>query len=181
MTIDPDHVHVLLAALLGAALAAWLTTRLRALRVRRRGRRAQARGARLEVEAADALRAAGFRVVTHHPEAGYPLEVDGEVFEVDLQADYLVRRDGRTFAVEVKTGGSARPRQAGTRRQLLEYALFYPVDGVLLFDADRGRIKTVGFPVGNAASRRGRPVGPILAAFAAGAVSGALLGSLLGG
>lgn len=181
MTIDADQVRMLLAALFGAVLAAWLTARTLRWRVRTRGRRAQARGARLEVEAADALRAAGFQVLARHPEAGYLLEVDGEVLEVELQVDYLARRDGRTFAVEVKTGGSARPRQAGTRRQLLEYALFYPVDGVLLFDGDRGHIQTVRFPLGGATVRPIRPVGAILAAFASGAVAGAILWSLVGG
>jgi hypothetical protein len=115
-----------------------------------RRRRAQMRSARAvagEREAAAILRACGYRIVGSQVEVEYPVELDGETLAMGLRADYLVSKGGATFIAEVKTGARA-PHigTAATRRQLLEYEVAFAVDGVLLVDADTGRIHTVAFP-----------------------------------
>ena len=57
----------------------------------------------------------------------------------------MVKRRRRKYAVEVKTGKSADPSHRNTRRQLLEYAKTYAVDGLLLLDADTERLYHVRF------------------------------------
>jgi hypothetical protein len=59
---------------------------------------------------------------------------------------------------EVKTGKVA-PRldHAPTRRQLLEYSVAFEADGVLLVDADEGRVTVVDLPT---SARRERARGP---------------------
>ncbi len=48
---------------------------------------------------------------------------------------------------EVKTGAAApQLSTAATRRQLLEYRVAFDVDGVLLVDAEAGRVQRVVFP-----------------------------------
>ncbi len=62
-----------------------------------------------------------------------------------LCADFIVRRRGRLFAADSKTGRAARATDAATRRQLLEYMLAFAVDGVLLVDPEAGRVVEVVF------------------------------------
>jgi hypothetical protein len=115
--------------------------RRRTLRVR------SARSYEGEREAAAILKAHGFDIVGAQVEVEYPVEIDGERIAMGLRADYLVAKDGERFIAEVKTGTRApRIETAATRRQLLEYELAFEVDGVLLVDADAGRIHTVAFP-----------------------------------
>ncbi len=134
----------------------------------RRSRSAAARGHALEKQAAKALTEHGFRVLAHHPEVESRWVLDGEAQAQTIRADYLATREGRSYIIEVKTGGGANPRQAGTRRQLLEYALYYRVDGVALYDAERDRLHIVEFPL---APRRGGWLAPLLIGFALGAAA----------
>ncbi len=139
----PDLILGLAAGITLAALVALAVARWR----RWRGLRRSLRGRRLESEAPKALARAGFRLVRHRPIAEYDLHVDGEPRPMRLEGDYLVARGGRRFLVEVKSGQGADPARRATRRQLLEYAMGFDVDGVLLFDAERGRLHRVEFPL----------------------------------
>jgi hypothetical protein len=135
------------AALVALAVARWR---------RWRGLRRSLRGRRLESEASSALARAGFRLIRHRPIAEYDLQIDGEPRPMRLEGDYLVARGGRRFLVEVKSGNGADPARRATRRQLLEYAMGFDVDGVLLFDAERGRLHRVEFPLAQRPAKGGR-------------------------
>ena len=72
--------------------------------------------------------------------------MDGAATRVDLRADYLVAKGGRTFVAEVKTGRVApRIESPATRRQLLEYRFAFDVDGVLLVDVDAESVREIAF------------------------------------
>ena len=101
----------------------------------------------MEDRAGEMLKAHGYRPISQHPEITYNWEIDNRERSVTVTPDWLVRRDGMTFFVEVKTGEQANPNQAKIRRQLLEYYLFGDADGVVYFDADRDVAKEVRFPV----------------------------------
>lgn len=75
--------------------------------------------------------------------------MDGRQQSLELRPDLLVIGPGGAARVaEIKTGHLA-PRldHPATRRQLLEYALAFDVQGVLLVDAESGRIHEVTFPI----------------------------------
>jgi hypothetical protein len=73
---------------------------------------------------------------------------DGEPVTVELRCDAVVARDGRRLVAEVKTGERAPSlTTAATRRQLLEYAVAYRADGVLLVDPEGGHIHEVDFDI----------------------------------
>ena len=133
---------LLLAMLVVALLWSVLQTRAR----RRRTRRAADRGRAAELAAPAALERRGYRVVRRHPEGRLDWRLDGEPQTAEIEADLLVVRDGRRYVVEVKTGRGTRPTRRDTRRQLMEYALAYEMDGVLLLDADADRLYEVEFP-----------------------------------
>lgn len=147
---------MLVAILSGLALLAWallLRTVARSRGSRRRVRRAAQRGYAAEEAAPKLLEAAGYTVLERHPEANYVWQLDAEQITVKLRADYLVAQGDRRFVVEVKTGGAARPRRRETRRQLLEYALYYDqVDGVLYLDGDAQTLHRTHFPEPHAIS-----------------------------
>ncbi|MCB9522684.1 MAG: hypothetical protein H6702_04805 [Myxococcales bacterium] len=156
-----NGVLLLLVCALGAALA-WALRREWRARGRRADVRARAvRGHAAEEAAGARLVALGYTVIARHPEARYVFTVDGAPTEARLTADYLVTRHGQTLLVEVKTGGATRITRRTTRRQLLEYALHFAVDGVLLYDADADTVHTVTFPAAapgpEGEADRGRP------------------------
>ena len=133
---------IVAAALALAWLVWWARRGLRRWRQRRRLRRA----VRGEREAERLLADAGYRVEARQPELEWPVICDGVVHPIVVRADLLVSRGGRRFVAEVKTGARApRIETAATRRQLLEYAVAYDVDGALLVDMQTGTIREVEF------------------------------------
>ncbi|MDP2312937.1 MAG: hypothetical protein Q8P41_08530 [Pseudomonadota bacterium] len=138
--------------LVGAWLAWWVP---RALRRRRLGARF-ARSRRLEADAARLLARAGYTVLATQVTAPCVVSRDGQPLEADVRADYLVERRGRVYVAEAKSGPRATDlRDRATRRQLLEYAVTYEVDGVLLVDTEAGEVVEVGFPALAAHGTRG--------------------------
>jgi hypothetical protein len=136
-------LSLVLAVLAGVqTLRLWGQRAVRSLRARSRNLRAR----RGERQAETLLRRLGYRVVERQPRRPWAYTVDGEANQVELRADLLVSRHGRSWAAEVKTGTQA-PRldRANTRRQLLEYRLGFDVDGVLLVDAEQGQVHEVVF------------------------------------
>jgi hypothetical protein len=130
---------LLLLLLIGRALSRW-----------RRGFVARERGqtaSQGERDAEELLSGLGFRVIDRQVSLHWSIECDGQPHPVDLRADMLVERGGQRYVAEVKTGLSAPSlRLAATRRQLLEYAIAYQVESVLLVDMAARTVREVRFP-----------------------------------
>ncbi|MGE0786283.1 MAG: hypothetical protein AB7S26_11390 [Sandaracinaceae bacterium] len=95
----------------------------------------------------------GYRIEARQVRARVRYLVDGEDATVDVRADLTVRRGGRRYVAEVKSGERAvRPTDRATRRQLLEYARAFEVERVLLVDPEAGSIREVELPSNRAAS-----------------------------
>ena len=136
---------VFLALLVVVLLAARAWDRERQGLIRRR-RQARAREGEDEAEAL--LEEQGFEVLDRQVRRCWVVCVDGVEHEVEVRADLLAEKGGRTWVVEVKTGDVAPdPLHPATRRQLLEYGLVFGV-GVLLLDAEAGTLVEVEFPGG---------------------------------
>jgi hypothetical protein len=142
VTIDPI---VIVIALLGAiAFGLWISRVFRSSASRGRNRVAQ----RGEAEAERILERLGYRVVERQARAEWSIVVDGQEQPVEVRADLIVSRKGRTFVAEVKTGELAPdPTHPPTRRQLLEYSLVFGADEVLLVDVPARLVRSVSFLV----------------------------------
>jgi hypothetical protein len=107
----------------------------------------RARRARAGEDAALALLAdAGYLVIDEQACLTWTVHCDGAPVAIELRCDAIVTRDGRRLVAEVKTGDHAPSlATAATRRQLLEYAVAYRADGVLLVDPEAGAIHEVDF------------------------------------
>ncbi|MGE0547702.1 MAG: hypothetical protein AB7O24_27520 [Kofleriaceae bacterium] len=147
-----DASWLAIAALIGALIALVVVRRGRQWRGSWRARRRAARAGEGEDAAAALLRGAGFRIVARQARTWWCPEVDGEAYETELRADYLVEAGGELLVAEVKTGEIApQLSTAATRRQLLEYHVAFGADGVLLVCPERGAIHRVDFPIGGSA------------------------------
>ncbi len=158
------------------AIGALIAVALRRWWVRRRLRRRFARARRGEVHARSVLLARGFVIEREQAPSEVLLHVDGVARAFGVRADFIVRRRGRRFVAEVKTGERAPALDhAPTRRQLLEYALAFDVDGVLLVDVEGDAIAEISFGM----PRRGPRALRLTALFATGAALGWLAARVL--
>ena len=172
MTIPRESWIVLAAA--GGGLAAVQTARLwwRAASLRWRLAEQSARATAGEALAEKLLVKAGYRIEARQATQRWAVHVDGVPAQVTLRADFVVRRRGRRFVAEVKTGQDAPDVAApATRRQLLEYRCAFGVDGVLLVDAEARKVHVVDFALPTPPSS--------LRAVTIALVAGALLGAAL--
>ncbi len=154
---DDARVSFELAAVLvlAGALFALISTRwMRGLSGSWRAKRRAVRALAGEDGAAELLRSAGFTIVGRQVTTWWSPHVDGEPYEIEVRADYLVEADGEVLVAEVKTGEAApRFETAATRRQLLEYHVAFDVDAVLLVCPERGAIHRVEFALKKASPR----------------------------
>ena len=106
----------------------------------RHQRRAVARRAQSGENRAEKLLAQrGYTILDAQVRRPVVMSVDGERVESFIKADYLVRKDGRDFLVEVKTGKQANVRLPNVRRQLFEY------QNILFIDMNKYDIIEVAF------------------------------------
>jgi hypothetical protein len=154
--VNHDAWAVLAIVALAGALAALVLARLvRRWRGSWRARRRAVRAGAGEDDAVGLLRRAGFRIVAVQARTRWAPLVDGEPYELELRADYLVEADGELLVAEVKTGDAApKLSTAATRRQLLEYHVAFAVDGVLLVCPELGTIHRIEFPLAELLRRR---------------------------
>ena len=125
-------------------LGLWLGVAWTGWRAAADGRRRQRLGRRGERTALQLLQRAGYRVLDTQVTGYMRLRVDGRVRDFVVRADALVQHQRRRYVAEFKAGwAGSRVEHRDTRRQLIEYALAYEVDGVLLVDAARERIVRV--------------------------------------
>ena len=142
------------ALILVAVVGVWIGLRLARGIGAWRSRRRTRRGLAGESRALRLLARRGYAIVESQPPTTGELLVDGERIEFEVRADAIVQRKRRRYVAEIKTGRAASVRSRHTRRQLLEYALLYDADGVLLVDATGGTIHEVEFSA--LSRRRGR-------------------------
>ena len=165
--LDPRLLPAVLALAIGVVFTIIVALLRRGLRRHRlRSRFARARVG--EERAEEILRARGYEVLARQSPVTWRVRVGGECVDVDLRADYVVAKNGRTLVAEVKTGRLATSiESAATRRQLLEYRCAFAADGVLLVDAERESVNEVVFELPRAGARPARGATTVVVALAA--------------
>ena len=104
------------------------------------------RGNQLEIEARSFLENKGYSVVSQQETHYHRFKVNGENHEAKLILDYIVKKDGKTYIVEVKSGKSAiYLNNKSTRRQILEYDFVIDNDGIFLLDMENKKMQLVNF------------------------------------
>ncbi len=105
------------------------------------------RGRKAEIDAVRFLEKKGYRILSSQDRKSYIIKVDDKSEEVTVIADFIVKKNGKIYVVEVKTGKEAPSvRTSSTRRQLLEYFYTFRPDGIILLDMNADKVHTVEFP-----------------------------------
>ena len=146
---DTSHTGLFVGLALVALmlLGGWLTLKWNAFRARSAASKAAKTGLKAEREAEKVLKKLGYTLLQRQPPGSYWAVVEGEPMAVKVTGDLLVELKGKTYMAEVKTGKAAKLDNAETRRQMLEYQLAFPVDGILLVDMDEKKVRTIRFPL----------------------------------
>ena len=113
---------------------------------RQRQKKRFARGNTLEKEAKVFLEKKGFSVIKEQFIQYHNFKVDGENHQAKLIVDYIVKKSGKKYLVEVKSGKSAiTVKDKNTRRQLLEYDYVIKNDGTYLLDMENKKMQLIKF------------------------------------
>ena len=114
----------------------------------RKNKRCFKRGIKLEKAAAKFLEKKGFEILGQQVPFVHTYYVNGIKTESDLIVDYFVKKNGKYFVIEVKSGNSAISiANKNTRRQILEYSIAIPCDGVYLLDMENRKLQKITFSI----------------------------------
>jgi Holliday junction resolvase-like predicted endonuclease len=99
-----------------------------------------------EKKAIDLLKKYGFDILDVQKGASYFIFINGRPKEIKVRADVIVKKGGKVYVAEVKSGKTSPSADIpATRRQLLEYYLVYKPAGILLVDMEQQKIKTIEY------------------------------------
>ncbi len=97
-------------------------------------------------EAETILQRAGFQIKSKKERKTVMTVIDGKEHIGYVEADYVVKKKKRTFAVVVHSGvGQVDPNEPNYRRHLLEHDRVFKPDALLVLDLTKGRLHTVQF------------------------------------
>lgn len=99
-----------------------------------------------ELAAIKLLEAKGYTIIAAQENKTIVTWVDNKPHYNTLIVDYIVKKGGKTFIAEVKTGKKVtKPTQTDTRRQLLEYYLAFNPHGIILVDMEKKELHNIVF------------------------------------
>lgn len=105
-----------------------------------------ARGEKMEAKAAVFLKNKGFEIIATQEVFYHSYVAGGIEKKARLEVDYLVSKRNKTFVVEVKSGEAATQiENKSTRRQILEYSVAIPCDGIFLLDMEKEQLHKIEF------------------------------------
>lgn len=143
--LQQDSLRMLWMALgfmaMGAVVEYILLGLWRGWKLRRRFRK----GAEAERRAIRFLQQRGYRIIDSQLQKRFSVEVNGEKQMMTVRADYLVKKHGRLYIVEVKSGKQGDVALTHVRRQLMEYNLVYQPDGIILLDMAHRHLQEIRF------------------------------------
>lgn len=144
---NQNHVVFVLLAIIIISLGSIIIRyRLKEYIKAKRFRKRVERGNKLEVQARKFLKSKGYSIQEYQSTYTHCYTVNDEVQTSEIQPDYIVKKHGKTYIVEVKSGHLAtNPSNRNTRRQLLEYDYVVENDGVFLLDMENRELKLVQF------------------------------------
>ncbi|MBK3519801.1 Dna2/Cas4 domain-containing protein [Carboxylicivirga marina] len=144
---NQNHIIFLLLALIIMALAYFIIkNKVSKYFKERKVKKRFERGNKLEQQAKNFLKNKGYTIVDYQSTYEHRYMEDGEVQCTEIQPDYIVKKNGKKYVVEVKSGTTAiSARNRNTRRQLLEYDYVVENDGVFLLDMENRSLKLIQF------------------------------------
>jgi hypothetical protein len=92
------------------------------------------------------LRQCGYQILGKNQKGTVLIDVDGASHLGSLEAEYTVKKNGKSYVAVLKSGeGLFDPTEPALRRRLVEYDRVFGLSGLLLVDAQEGEIHKVSF------------------------------------
>ncbi|NLZ38835.1 MAG: hypothetical protein GX893_04425 [Firmicutes bacterium] len=99
-------------------------------------------------KAAQILEEAGYEVVTVKPTLTVKMEINGQQHTFALKNDFLVKKDGRSYLVQIRRDKkTVRLQSKLWRSSLLRDTLAFRVSGMLILHLERGTLQEVRFRI----------------------------------
>jgi len=87
----------------------------------------------------------GFKIIDKQQSKPLVIKAGTVTHRYLIRIDFLVKKSGRVYVVEVKSGSQNKISNRETRRQLLEYFLAYQPYGIILFDMEARKFSEIRF------------------------------------
>lgn len=137
---------LLIIFLSGGILTLILYLKIRSLLSNKRAKQRSKISKRAEDKAEKWLKRNGFQVLEKQQSRPLIIQTGKTCHRYSIRTDFLVRKSGRKYIVEVKSGHqNSLVTNRDTRRQLLEYFLAYQSYGIILFDMEHKKFSEVKF------------------------------------
>jgi hypothetical protein len=94
-------------------------------------------------EAKALLERAGFKIVSEQKRSPVLVLINGKRHLANVTADYLVKKEKKTYAVKVKNGLMTDPLEPATLRQLIEYDYVYKPEALLFLDMQNAELHEI--------------------------------------
>lgn len=131
--------YIILALLVGG----WLTYVVINATVRRRVATRAAGASRRTEGVMEILQSQGYDILDISRKVPLVTTVDGRTHQAEIEADFIVRKLGKTCVAIIRRSKGERLTNRKTRRQLLEYYVAHGPSAVLLVDPDTRKIRTI--------------------------------------
>lgn len=130
----------------GGILFLLLYLKIRNLMNRSEARKRSTRSIRAEKTAEKWLRRNGFQILEKQQSRPLIIKTGKTQHRYWIRIDFLVKKGGKKFVIEVKSGlKNSHVTNRDTRRQLLEYFLAYQSYGIILFDMEHRKFSEIKF------------------------------------
>jgi hypothetical protein len=107
-------------------------------------------GALGEVRAKQYLLKHGFAIIKEQAYSEHQIVVDGKPHSFQLRVDFIVSKNGVVSIVDAKSGEEGvDPTNSNTRRQLLEYFIYYKADNAYVYNSITDVLHEVEFVSAN--------------------------------
>jgi len=98
-------------------------------------------------EARTLLERAGFKIVSEQKRSPVIVLINGKRHLANVTADYLVKKENKTYAVKVKSGLMTDPLEPAALRQLIEYDYIFKPEGLLFLDMQNAELNEIKLEV----------------------------------
>jgi Holliday junction resolvase-like predicted endonuclease len=146
LNLNENAVSIFILFISGGIVCLFLYIKIsnwiRAERLRKRFSKSR----QAEKEAEKILKKNGYAIIDAQQSKPLLVTIGDKIHRYLVRIDYLVRRRGKVYVVEVKSGEKTPYiTNRETRRQMLEYYLAYQPSGILLLNMKNKRISEVKF------------------------------------
>jgi hypothetical protein len=99
-----------------------------------------------ELRAKEYLLRHGFTIIREQSCSEHQIFIDGEPKTFQLRPDFIVSKGGKISVVDAKSGSEGvDPTSIATRRQLLEYFIYYNADNAYVYNSKENSLHLVSF------------------------------------